>query len=80
MNISLSDFSYQELQFLSIAMDEKLKDLHHKVEEIEKFPDGELKTELLEFWNKHIELTALWKTQAFNASVAAKITETIQSN
>lgn len=80
MKTELTEFSYEELQFLSLAMEEKTKDCLSKIAMIEKFEDGETKTELTQFWIKQMELSSLWCTQTYNASVQVKIKEMVQSN
>lgn len=80
METKMIDFSYEELQFLSLAMEDKVKELNSKIEIINKFEDSETKSELLNFYTEHREYAALWASQTFSASVEVKKKDIIESN
>ena len=66
-NLSLTDFSFSELNFLFLTLEEKKKDLDYNFEVIETMPAGELKYDL--FGQNAIKYTncCQWMTKVTEA-------------
>ncbi len=80
MSTKLTDFTFKELVFLSIQMEEAQKDALSKIEMIEKFDDSATKTELIAHHNRVFEMASQWRTQVETAMIKVKYDEILKSN
>ena len=67
MEPRLNQFSEKELIFLGMMAEEKCKDLEQSIESCLKLPDGEVKTDLYNFYRGMLDLAELWNTQSAQA-------------
>ena len=76
----LTDFTFKELTFLSLRMEDVQKDAQSKIELIQQFENSTIKDDLLEFHQEAYEMASLWRTQAQIAQISVKKDEIARSN
>lgn len=74
-NLSLTDFSSKELNFLYLVIDEKRKDFEAKIEIIEKFEASQTKYELHSHFCEQVDYCSQWQTKVDEAQIFVKTRE-----
>lgn len=78
-NLSLTDFSFEQLNWLYINLENKRNDLDSRFEIIETLPDGELKTDLFGQNAIHYTNCCQWMTKVGEAQKFVRTREIMSS-
>lgn len=74
-NLNLVDFSFEQLNWLYLTLEEKRKDSENKIEIIEKMAPSELKYELHNHQCKLANYASQWQTKVSEAQKFVKTRE-----
>lgn len=80
MTTLLTDFSFKELMFLYLAVQEKIEDCQQSITIANDFQDGPIKEDLLKSYNERLEIATLWRAKIYEAELEVKRKDIIQSN
>ena len=79
-NLSLTDFTSKELNWLYLVLDEKRRDYEYKIEAAGKMDPSVLKYELFDFFNEQFNICTQFQTKVDEAAKFVKTREIMQSS
>lgn len=79
-NLSLTDFTSKELNWLFLVLDEKRRDFEFKIEVAEKMDPSALKYELHSFYCEQVDICSQFQTKVDEAAKFVKTREIMQSS
>lgn len=79
-NLNLVDFSFEQLNWLYLILEEKRKDLEYKIEAIQKFEPSEVKYDLFCGYNTQFNMCTQWQTKIDEAQKFVKTREIMTSS
>jgi hypothetical protein len=81
MTPNLTDFSYGELQYLYLVLEDKARELQDKIDTVEHvFTSGTIKKDLIVPLTNAKEINNQWMTKVLEASLTVKMHDIINSN
>lgn len=79
-NLNLVDFSFEQLNWLYLVLDEKRRDFEYKIEAASKMDPSVLKYELFDFFNEQFNICIQFQTKVDEAAKFVKTREIMSSS
>lgn len=81
MGTLLESFTYQELQYLYLILEDKDRDIQERIDRVEQvFSSGSVKTDVINSLVESKEINNQWMTKVLEASLTVKMKDIINSN